>query len=170
MTDNMKQINFTVEEGAYDRFDSKTEHGEKTEILRQRVYEVAHGQDVAEKERVKDQLREKRNDRRELDREIQDMKNERDELDREIERLEERLDTLLEQDGEIDGALEVIESELHDGVRIYDGHTQVKEAARIGDMEPNDVIDRLKERNPSVPDEAFRLAKPHEDPRWKAEG
>jgi len=51
--------------------------------------------------------------------------------------------------------LEELEEFLLQGRHLDPSHARVKNAANVGDMEPTEVIDDLKGRNPEVPDYAF---------------
>ena len=148
---------------------SKLAHGEMSEILRQRLASVAHGTDVAEETRIKDNLEELRESRRDKLQEIQNLQNDVDEIERKIGRKEERLDVLREQEGQYDGVLAMLEEDLHGGMRIFTESGKVKRAAELGDCTVQDVINDLKERNTDVPDQAFRKAKPQEEGNWQDE-
>jgi len=146
----------------------KLEHGEMSELLRETLDRVAHGADVAEETRLKDALEAIREDKRELRQDRDDIERQLEEKSREEERIEQRLDALREQDGEYDGVLAMLEEDLHDGVRILGGGDKIKKAARIGDCTTDDVIDDLKERNPDVPEKAYRPSRSDEPPKWNA--
>jgi len=74
----------------------------------------------------------------------------------------------MDKDGEYDGYLQALEEDLHDGKRVFVNHGKVEKAAEIGGCEPSEVIEAMQERNSSVPDEAFREPKVHEDPSWNS--
>jgi len=162
------QINFTVDSDAKDAVKKRLAHGELTERLRTCVKEIAYGTDVTERERLKDKLSALREEKRDIEHKIDVLKHERDEKEREIERIEQRLDTLMDQDGEFDGYLQALEEDLHSGKRVFVNHGKVERAAEIGGCEPNEVVEALQERNPEIPEEAFREPHPHENPKWDA--
>jgi len=166
---NDKLVNFKADKDTVEIVKQKLEHGEMSDRLRDTLNEIAHGADVAEQTRLKDRLQELRKERREITSDIEALQDKRDEKDREIERVETQLDNLREQQGEYDGALQAIEGQLHEGVRMAPDSVPVKEAARIGDVDTEGVIEAIKERNPDVPDFAFRTAKRSEEPNWKDE-
>lgn len=131
------------------------DHGELSEELRGFVRELAFGEDVSERERLQqrlDSIREEKDElrkqRRHLDAEIADLESEES-------RLEERVNNLTSRQEQYEASLEMLEEILGEGGRVDPGHGQVKRAAMIGEREPEDVIEDLKERNPSVPDHAF---------------
>ena len=167
--DNTTRVTFLAPEESWKEAQDKTEHGEMSERFRSEIDRVAHGADVAEENRLMDRLQTHREDRREAERKIREWQEERDELDRKIERIETRLDELRDQEGEYDGVLAMLEADLQDGVRIMEGTDKVKRAAQIGDCDPADVIQDLKDRNPDVPDMAFRQARGNESPNWKGD-
>lgn len=158
MSDDDTLVNFRAPEETVETAKMKLEHGEMSKELRTRLEEIAHGTDVAERTRIKDQLKEKRQERRDKQREINNLQNDVDEIDRDIERLEERLDQLAEQEGEYDGYLKSLEADLRDGEHLFAGHAKVEEAATLGDCSEEEVINRLQERNPEIPDLQFKPA------------
>lgn len=168
--DNTTRSAFLVEETTLETAKAKLDHGELSEELRATVERIAHGADVAEETRLKDRLTELREDRRELTNKREQIEDDLEEKNRKIERVEERLDTLREQDGEYDGMLSAMEADLADGVRIRPDSKKVNEAASLAGCDPREVIADLKERNPDVPDKAFRAPKPDEDAKWKQPG
>lgn len=169
MTERDAQATFTVESDAKERAKRKLDYGELSERLRQTVHEIAYGTDVTERKRLKEKRRDLRSEVREVNREIEELKERREERQREIDRVDERIDALTDDDGEYDGYLQALETDLHDGSRIDVQHGKVERAAEIGNCDPKDVIQALQERNPDVPSEAFRMAKQHEQPNWKDE-
>jgi len=169
MTEHDKMVNFKANSQTVKEAKEKLEHGEMSEELRARLDEIAHGTDVSEENRLMDRLQTLREDRRDAESKISKWQEERDELDRKIERIETRLDELRDQEGEYDGVLAMLEADLQEGVRIMEGTDKVKRASQIGDCNPADVIQDLKDRNPDVPDMAFRQARGNESPNWKGD-
>jgi len=166
MTEHDKHVGFKANSETVEVAKSKLDHGELSELLRREVDRIAHGTDVAEEQRLTDQLESLREERREKRQERDNIERDLEELEREIERVERRLSELRDQEGEYDGVLAMLEEDLHDGVRIIGGGEKIKKAARIGDCTTDDVIDDLKERNPDVPDKAYRPSGPNEPPKW----
>ena len=165
--ENQKRVTFLVEEQSWEEAKANTEHGEMSQLLRERVNAVAHGEQVAEETKLTDRLRTLRETRREKRQERDSIESTIDEIDRKIERVEQRLDTLREQEGEYDGVLAMLEEDLDEGVRMIETSTKVKRAAAIGGCNTEDVINDLKERNPNIPDRAFRRPQGTEGPKWK---
>jgi len=166
---NSKRVTFLVPEQSWEEAQDKTDHGEMSEVLRDTVNRVAHGTDVAEEKRLNDRLKTLREERRELRQDRDTIESQLEEVNRKIERIETRLDELREQEGEYDGVLAMLETDLQEGARVMEGTPKVKKAAKIGDCEPKDVIADLKERNPDIPETAFRKPRRNEDPNWKDE-
>jgi len=155
MSDDMKYVGFNAPRESVEKVKSDLEHGGLSRILRERLEEAAYGVEVAERTRVKENLRDLREERRGIESKISKLQNDREEKDREIERLEQKLDRLAEQDGEYDGHLQSIEANLHDGKSVFTGHPLVKSAADAGDCDETDVIQDLQERNPELPESQF---------------
>jgi len=162
-----KLVNFKADAETVELAKSKLEHGEMSERLRQTLEHIAHGADVSERTRLKDQLQEKRRQRREVEQELSTLQSERDELDRDIERIEQRLDELLDKQGEYDGALSMLESELHSGEYVYSEKASVKQAATVGECSPESVVDDVRDRNGDVPDAAFEMPTVHGPNDWR---
>jgi len=169
MTKHDKTVNFKANSETVELAKNKLEYGEMSELLRETLDRVAHGADVAEETRLKDALEAIRESKRDLREERQHVERQLEEKSREEERIEQRLDALREQEGEYDGVLAMLEEDLHEGVRIMEGSNKVKRAAAIGDCDPEDVLADLKERNPDVPDKAYRQSKTDEPPKWNAD-
>lgn len=168
MTDR-RLVTFRCEEPTVETAKQKLDHGEMSERLRETLEAIAHGADVAEQSRLKDRLRDLREEKREKESEIRALQNDRDEIDRNIERIEQRLDELLDQQGEYDGALAMLESELHEGGYVWPAKPSVREAAQVGQTTPENVIQDLKERNSEVPECAFSEPTVHGPNDWRDE-
>lgn len=150
-----KQLVVNVPKRTHGIAKKKLDHGGLTRVVREALSRVAHGERTTEKERVKDHLRELRDNRRELMNERSDLNNRLDKLEIEIERTENRLDVLRDREGEYDGALQLIEQNMEDGMQVFVGHAMVEQAAEMGDCGQEDVLDDLKERNPDYPESQF---------------
>lgn len=166
-TSDMTPVNFKAPEDAYERAKEKTEWGEISEELRGRINELAYGAETTRREELREQLESLRDDKQEKDTEIRTLQNERDEIERKIERVEQKLDNLRDTDSEYNGAIEMLESQLHDGERLFPQHDGVERAANIAQKPKQEVINDLRERNPDVPDYAFELSSPHEPTDWR---
>ena len=166
---NKTQVGFEVDKDTVETAKQKLEFGEMSQRLRETLEAIAHGTEVAEETRLTDRLQTLREERRSLRQQRDEVENGLDEVNRKIERVEQRLDSLREQDGQYDGVLAMLEEDLHSGVRILGGSDKIKRAAELGDCSVDEVIDGLKERNPEVPEKAFRPAQAGEPADWQSD-
>lgn len=149
------QINFTVDEDAKELAKERLDHGELSNQLRQTIREIAFGEDISKRAKLQDRLDNLKDRRDELKRQKEEIESELDEITSKIERVDNRLSELETKEDAYQGALEMLEDQLMSGTHIDPNHGQVKKAAHLGEKEPDDVIQDLKERNPSVPEYAF---------------
>ena len=163
----MVPVNFEAPKEPYERAKEKLEFGEMSEVLRGRINEVAYGAETTRREELRERLHDLRDDKREIDRSIDELQSDRDDVERKIERVENQLDSIRDADSEYNGALEMLESELQNGKRIFPQHDGVERAARIAEKPKQEVLTDLQERNPDVPDHAFKLSSPHEPNDWR---
>lgn len=87
--------------------------------------------------------------------EIEDLKDERRSARREIERIQAKIEEYEQRQDTYEDLLTDLEALLHDGVCVFEDHKKVKEAAEVGNTQPEAVIDELKDRNPDIPDRQF---------------
>jgi len=166
MSEGKSQINFTVEANAKDLAKDKLNHGELSTELRETIHRIAYGEEISKRERLHKRLadlREKKDSKRA---EIREKQAEVEEIESEIARIEERLDGMERREDKYEATLEMLEETLYAGGRVFEEHGQVMKAAKIGGKETEDVIEELKERNPSVPDHAF-VQKMHTEKEWR---
>lgn len=166
MSDKDEEVRFNVKMRRQLRDDAKrnTERGELSEEVRDLFRRKAYGIDATSGNSEIDRLKAELTDVRDR---IDDLRRERRKIDAEIEsqesratRLEERISRLEERSDKFDTVVDTLESMLLDGARIF--------PERVDDeLDSERVIKELKERNPEVPDHAFRLAKPHEPTDWR---
>lgn len=159
------QINFTVEEAAKDLAKEKLEHGELSTELRETIHRVAYGKEISKREQLHRRLADLRDEKDALRAEIREKQAEVEEIESTIARMEERLDGMERREDKYDATLELLEETLYSGGRVFEEHGQVLKAAKIGGKEAEDVINELKERNPSIPDHAF-VQKMHTSKEW----
>lgn len=166
------QINVDVDGDAKELAKDKLGHGGLSRVVRERIEEIAYGEEVSKHTRLEQRLQslreqkdELRAQRREVDAEIED-------VEQEITRIEEQLSHLDKREDKYDAALEMLEETLAEGGRVFPDHGQVIRAARIGGVDEEHVIADLQERNPSVPEHAF-VSKLEDSREWngtEAEG
>ena len=166
MSDKDDDVRFNVKMRRQLRDDAKrnTERGELSEDVRDLFRRKAYGeagtsknteleQKQAELDDVRDRVDELRRERRKIDAEIESQESRATRLEEQISRMEEQTDTF-------DTVVATLESMLLDGARIF--------PERVDDeLDSKRVINELKDRNPDVPDYAFRLARVDEATDWR---
>lgn len=164
MTDR-SQVNFTVDRDAKELAKEKLDHGELSTELRETVQRIAFGEEISKRERAHKRLAELREQKDELRAQKREVEAEIEEVEGDIARLEERLDSMERREDKYEATLELLEETLYAGGRVFEEHGQVMKAAKIGGVDVEDVIDELKERNPSIPDHAY-TQKMHDPREW----
>jgi chromosome segregation ATPase len=159
------QINFTVEEAAKDLAKEKLEYGELSTELRETIHRIAYGQEISKREQLSKQLAELRETKDSLRADIREKEAELEEVEDKISRVEERLDGMERREDKYEAMLEMLEQTLYEGGRVFENHGQVIKAGKTGGKDAADVIQELKERNPSIPDHAF-AEKMHTSKEW----
>lgn len=165
MSEEKEQINFTVEAGAKDLAKEKLDHGELSTELREKIHQIAYGEEISKRERLHKQLAELRDEKDSKRAKIRELQAEVEEIEGKIARKEERLDGMERREDKYEATLEMLEETLYSGGRIFEDHGQVMKAAKIGGKETEEVIEELQERNPSVPEHAF-VQKLHTNKEW----
>jgi chromosome segregation ATPase len=155
MVSDKAQINFTVERDAKELAKEKLEYGELSTELRETIQRIAFGEEISKREQSRKRLAELRDAKDKKRSEIREAEAELEQIEDEIARVEERLDGMERREDKYEASLEMLEESLRSGQRVFEDHGQVIKAAKIGGMEPEDVIEELKDRNPMVPDHAF---------------
>jgi len=153
---NDDQINFTIDGDAKELAKNHLEHGELSERLRETVRAIAFGEEVSQHQKLKKRLENLRDTKDDLRAEKRELEAKIEDVEQKISRVEERVDKLDRREDQYSASLEMLEDQLMSGAHVFPGHGQVMKAAKMGEKEPEDVIDDLKERNPSVPDYAFK--------------
>lgn len=154
-----QQVAAEVDRETYEAAKKRLDYGGISKLIRESLQAVAYGESYNEKQRVKARLEQEREERTELRNKRADIDRQLENKDRVIERLENKLDSIRDKEGEYDGFLQSLETEMHEsGLRVFPEHKQVKKAATLGNCEPEDVIADLKERNPDLPEQQFEPA------------
>lgn len=159
------QVSHLVPEHVKDAAKEKTEHGELSEHVRNLYRRMAFGEDVAEHETVKMELERVRDEKDDVRRKIRDLQSDLEAIERKETRLEEKLNQHTSRKDKYEGHLESLETQLAQGAHISTTHPGVKRASNVGNVDKDEVITDLRERNPSVPDHAFVDAM-NTDRRW----
>jgi len=158
MTDDKAQINFNVERDAKELAKEKLEYGELSTELRETIHQIAFGEEISKREQSRKRLAELRETKDSLRADKREIEAELEEVEQQITRIEERLDDMERREDKYETSLEMLEETLYDGGNVFEDHGQVIKAAKIGGKDTEDVIDELKERNPTIPDHAFKSA------------
>lgn len=165
MSDDHVRVTHRVPEHARDAAQSKTEHGELSDLVRGVYRRIAFGEDVDQHESVKMELERVRDEKDETQAKIRELQADLESLRTKETRLEEKLSEHTSREQKYEGHLDQLEAQLLDGSHIPKSYNGVVQAAKEGEKEPEDVIDELKERNPQVPEYAFEEIQ-HAQYRW----
>jgi len=156
--ERVEQINVQIPKHTKEKAKKELEHGGLTRVVRESLERVAHGEKTTERERVKDNLRELRDGRRNKVNKKQRLETEIEELNLKIERAENRLDELDDKKGQYEGMLSMLESEIYEQeARIWPAHGKVVNVAEKANCDPEDVIDDMLDRCPDAEDSIYRM-------------
>lgn len=153
--DDSVNVTFLAPRHLRDAAKRQSERGEISEEGRKMLQRIAYGEEIEQEERLKAELEEKRAERDTLKGRRREIDSKLDTLDTEIARLEERVENRNERRDKYEGMLEMLETSLEEGNRVFPDHGQVKQAASVKGTTAEDVIDTLKRRNPDVSAEQF---------------
>lgn len=157
MTDNdYVRMNIRMKRHLRDAAKRQTEHGELSERTRELFRSIAYGEEIRHEERLKQELQTKRQKRDEKKAKVRELQAEIENLESDITRLEEKVENRNARRDKYEGMLETLETLLEDDVRVFPEHGVVKQAAAVKGVEPREVIDELKERNPDEPEQSFQ--------------
>lgn len=153
---DMAQIAVEVPRETKELAKNKLDHGGLSREMRELLARIAHGEDVAQVKRVRDNLENLRDERMKLKTKRDEIANRIADVERKIERSEAKLDRLRDRESEYEGRLKAIEQDMHqDGISVWTTHPEVERVADEYDRDPLDVVSDLKERNPDLPPERF---------------
>lgn len=154
MTDDVKRWQADIDREIAEAADAKLDHGERKvliERLAKTIAEKGYSNQTPYDVRIQ-QLREQR----------QSLVDERDEIEENIDDIETELELLREkrekyesESDRLEGRIEGVEADLRRGTNIFVGNPIVDDIADEYDVSSEEVVDRLKERNPDVPPWAF---------------
>lgn len=150
------QVSVNVPRDVKETAKGKLDYGGLSREVRELLERIAYGEDLGQRSRL-----ERRRDQ--LQDELRDARKRRREIDAEIETLEDRLSgvddklsNITTREDKFEAKLEELEAKLRqDGMRLDPEHGAVKRAAQTGGIEPEGVVETLKDRNPDVPEYAF---------------
>ena len=137
----------------------KLEYGGLSREIEETLERIAFGEELNQRSRLerqksdlKERLREKRERRRELDAEIEN-------IEQRVAGINEKMSNLTTREDKYEAKLEALEQRLRvEGSRLDPKHPAIQEAAGTGGVDPADVVETLKDRNPDVPSYAFQDA------------
>ena len=135
----------------------KLPYGGISQEIQNTLERIAYGEELGQRSRLERRreelqadLREARERRREIDAEIATLEDK-------INGVDDKLSTLTSREDKYEAKVEELEAMLRqDGTRLDPEHAAVKRAAETGGVEPEGVVETLKERNPDVPTYAFK--------------
>lgn len=147
-----------------------TGHGELTEeirnLFRRFAYGPEAGQETSELDRLEAQLQEVRQhldslryDRRQVDIEIETYETR-------ATRLEEKVSALERRRSELDTKTETLETMLHNGDRWWP--KRIMNSINVDRSTAEKIHRELKERNPELPEDAFKVPAVHQEFDWKS--
>lgn len=138
------------------------EHGELSQDIRKLMERKAFGAELSTRRRaerrldtIEEELHEALDERGDLDQRIETLRTER-------AKLQDRLNQLDDREDAYEDALDECSAVLYGGGRLFPGHGRIRRAANIGGVEPDDVIEDIRDRHPEAPDHAF--VEKREDP------
>jgi len=158
MSDDMEYVraNTRMPRHLRDAAKRKAEHGELSEKTRELYRRIAYGEDVEKEDRLKQELQEKRDERDEKKKRVRELQADIENLESDITRLEEQVENRNARRDKYEGMIEMLEALLEDGTRVFPEHGQVKQAASMKGIAPQEVIDELKERHPDIPEKMYK--------------
>lgn len=154
--DEMVRTTLLVPEHVKEAAKRNTERGEISTELRRTYRKLAFGEAVEREDTERQRLQELREEKDDIRSKIRNLQADLEELEREEARLEERLQNRESREQKYETILETLESELYDGANITVHRSSVKNAADLKEVTPKEVVEEIKERNPAVPDHAFK--------------
>lgn len=134
----------------------KLEYGGLSREIQDTLERIAFGEDLSQRSRLKrrreelaDERRTLREQRREIDAEIET-------VEQRIDAVDDKLDDLTTREEKYEAKLESLEHRVRaEGQRLDTDHGAVRNVAAEVGIEPEGVVETLKERNPDVPTYAF---------------
>lgn len=156
-SDDTKRVVADIDAETHSLLKERLEHGEMSELIREVAGTVAYGggwdrSNIKERQLRKErqELRQLREQRRELDAKIET----KEETIRELEHEREQMES---EEERLEGALWSFEQTFRAGeTRAVEENTQLQSIANEFKLDVEDVQSQLRERNPDVPECAFK--------------
>lgn len=164
MTDNfldedddeeLVQVSHLVPKSVREDAQENSGHGDLSDAVRMAYRTIAYGDDYQNTTRLKQRLERAKNEYRRLVEEKEAIEAEMHDCEERIRSLREQLDEAQKADERYEQLLEELEEKLYAGSHVFPNHGDVIEAAEIGSVSEQEVIDELRERNPEIPEDAF---------------
>lgn len=156
MTDEDVRVSHIVPADDRDAAQENTERGEISDAIRYVYRAFADGEaypgigrDAAERAALQTRI-----DR--LDEYESSVAEIREDMTEYVATLEERKEERIAARDEYEDRLRSLEADLRDGAHVDPEHGKVRDAAKSCGRSPTEVVEELKQRNPDVPDHAFR--------------
>jgi chromosome segregation ATPase len=156
--EEMVQVSHLVPESLREDAQDNAEYGELSDAVRQAYRIVAYGDDYENTQRLKQRLERAKNEYQRLVEEEDRLEEQKDETEDRIRQLREQLEAAESKEEQYEELLVDLETQVYNGSHVFPRHADVEEAAEISGQSPEEVIEDLKERNPEVPDDAFKPA------------
>lgn len=156
--DELVQVSHLVPESVREDAQKNSGHGDLSDAVRMAYRTVAYGDDYQNTARLKQRLERAKNEYRRLVEEKDAIEAEMEDAEDRIRTLREQLEKAEEADERFEEKMQELESKLHSGTHIFPNHGDVIEAAEAGGVAEAEVIEELQERNPDVPEDAFKPA------------
>lgn len=167
--DDYVRVSHRVPQHVREAAQQNTEHGELSELVRSLYGRIAFGDVDGGAESIAIELERTRAKKDDLREEIRELQNELQTVEQQETRLEEKLTTHRSRKDKYEAHIESLEQLLYDGTHVDPGHPVVEKAADAANLNPEEVIAELQERNSHIPDYAFIPVRDAER-RWRGAG
>jgi len=165
MTDEKTRVNVEMPDHLHNAVMRELPHGKFSEEVRSLAQRLAFGEEIAEDDALRAELENVRAEIDDVDATMTELRAKRKELENKEKRIEKKVDKQAKQQQKHEGQIEMLEGELRAGQNLDEGDGRVKRAADSGRMKPEHVIEKLRNRNPEVPDYAFETNIPSQK-KW----
>lgn len=160
-----KKISFDIAADTIEILDARLEYGERSELLRTFLQELAYGGGADAKTPIEMNIERVETKIDEVNDKLKRLRTEKERLEQERERLYQRKKETATKGERLSTALSGVEANLRGGINIDVDHVSIRNIAEDLNMSRKDVHDKLKERNPDVPPHAFEQ-RLHTDEEW----
>ena len=166
--DELVQVNHLVPESIRDTAQENGEHGEVSEAVRTAYRIVAFGEEFGGANRLEMELRKVQDEKQRTEAKIREVEAELENLAQREEQIKDRIADVDSRNERFEKTLSDLEAMLDRGEAVFEGHAAVQSAARLGSRNPHEIVETLKDRNPDLPEKAFKDQRKVETP-WRGE-